>query len=115
MQIPNSAGSAAPKLKAPPNACDCHMHIYDGARFPPSRPGARMQPDAAVAEYRLLRQRIGTRRTVVVTPAAYVTDNNVTLDAIVQLGGDDTRGVAVVHPDVTDAELKRLANGGIRG
>ena len=73
-----------------------------------------MQPDAAVADYRLLQQRLGLSRTVVVQPAAYVTDNAVTLDAIAQLGRE-ARGVAVVYPDVTDAELKRLADGGIRG
>ncbi len=115
VRVPNSSGTAGPKLKTPAHACDCHMHIYDGARFPPSRPGARMQPDGAVNDYRLLQQRTGTSRTVVVTPAAYVTDNDVTLDAIAQLGPDNTRGVAVVHPDVTDAELKRLDAGGIRG
>ena len=45
--VPNSSGSEAPKLKAPANACDCHMHIYDGERFPPARPGpqSRMQSD----------------------------------------------------------------------
>ena len=32
--VPNSAGTAAPRLKAPPNACDCHHHIYDAVRFP---------------------------------------------------------------------------------
>src|SRR6266404_3363723 len=110
MQVPNSSGSAAPKLKLPAHACDCHMHIYDGGRFPPSRPGARMQPDASVADYQLLQQRMGTSRTVVVQPAAYTTDNAVTLDAIAQLG-PQARGVAVVHPDVTDAELKQLAAG----
>jgi predicted TIM-barrel fold metal-dependent hydrolase len=115
--VPNSSGSEAPKLTPPANACDCHMHIYDGARFPPARPGpqSRMQEDAAVAQYRLLQQRIGTTRTVIVTPAAYVTDNGVTLDAIAQLGPANARGVAVLHPDVTDAELKALADGGIRG
>jgi D-galactarolactone isomerase len=115
--VPNSSGAEAPKLKAPANACDCHMHIYDGERFPPARPGpqSRMQSDAAVAQYRLLQQRIGTTRTVIVTPAAYVTDNRVTLDGIEQLGRANTRGVAVVHPSVTDAELKALAAGGIRG
>jgi D-galactarolactone isomerase len=115
--VPNSGGTDAPKLEAPANACDCHMHIYDGDRFPPARPGpqSRMQSDAAVAQYRLLQQRIGTTRTVIVTPAAYVTDNRVTLDAIHQLGTADARGVAVVHPTVTDAELKALAAGGIRG
>src|SRR5215469_3992389 len=69
--VPNSSGSAPPKLEAPANACDCHMHIYDGARFPPARPESRMQANAAVADYRLLQRRIGTRRTVVVSPAAY--------------------------------------------
>jgi predicted TIM-barrel fold metal-dependent hydrolase len=115
--VPNSTGREAPKLKAPANACDCHMHIYDGDRFPPARPGpqSRMQSTAAVADYRLLQKRNGTTRTVIVTPAAYVTDNRVTLDGIAQLGAANTRGVAVVHPTVTDAELKTLADGGIRG
>jgi D-galactarolactone isomerase len=113
--VPNSTGSDAPRLKAPPNACDCHMHIYDAARFPPLRPGSRMQRDAAVTQYRLLQKRIGTTRTVVVTPAVYATDNRVTLDAISQLGRNNARGVAVIHPTVSDAELRTLANGGICG
>ena len=111
--VPNSSGSAAPKLKAPANACDCHMHIYDGERFPPSRTESRMQTNARVADYRLLQKRIGTTRTVAVSPAAYGTDNRVTLDAIAQLG--NARGVAVVHPTITDAELQAFAAGGIRG
>ena len=90
------------------------MHIYDGARFSPPRPGARMQPGATVADYRQFQRRIGTSRTVVVTPAAYYTDNAVTLDALAQLG-PQARGVAVVHPTVTDAELKQMAGGGICG
>jgi D-galactarolactone isomerase len=111
--VPNSAGTAAPKLKAPANACDCHMHIYDGERFAPARPESRMQVNATVADYRLLQRRIGTTRTVVVSPAAYGTDNRVTLDAIAQL--DNACGVAVVHPTISDAELKAFAAGGIRG
>jgi predicted TIM-barrel fold metal-dependent hydrolase len=90
------------------------MHIYDAARFPPLRPGSRMQAEASVAEYRLLQRRIGTGRVVIVTPAVYATDNAVTLDAIAQLG-DAARGIAVVHPDVGDGELRRLADGGVRG
>jgi len=111
--VPNSAGSAAPRLSAPVNACDCHMHIYDGARFAPPRPQSRMQTNATVADYRRLQQRIGTTRTVVVSPAAYGTDNRVTLDAIARLG--NARGIAVVHPDIGDAELAALAASGIRG
>ena len=115
MQVPNSSGTEPPKLTAPANACDFHMHLYDAERFAPPRPSARMQSSARVADYRLLQQRLGTGRTVVVQPAAYVFDNDVTLDAIAQLGPERTRGVAVVHPSVTDAELQRLGTGGIRG
>src|SRR5205085_11812396 len=41
-------------------------------------------------------------------------DNRVTLDAIAQMGAN-ARGVAVIHPTVTDAELMTLAAGGVRG
>src|SRR6266567_2505451 len=112
-QVPNSSGTEAPKLKAPANACDCHMHIYDEARFhmPPS---PRVPPtNAAVPQYRLLQKRIGTTRVIIVTPRNYATDNRATVDAIAQLG--NARGVAVLHPTVTDVELKRLHDGGIRG
>jgi predicted TIM-barrel fold metal-dependent hydrolase len=111
--VPNSTGTEAPKLRAPAHACDCHHHIFDAAHFPPAQPASRFQ-DARVVEYRLLQRRIGTTRDVVVTPTPYVTDNRVTLDAIAQLGAN-ARGVAVIHPTVTDAELDTLAHGGIRG
>ena len=110
-QVPNSSGSEPAKLKAPAGACDCHHHIYDAVRFPPVQPGGDIIPNARVEEFRLLQKRIGTTRDVVVTPRAYITDNRVTFDAIARLGGN-ARGVAVVHPTVTDAELKMLASGG---
>jgi D-galactarolactone isomerase len=112
--VPNSAGTEPASLKAPPGACDCHHHIYDAVRFAPVDPAARMQTNASVTQYKLLQRRIGTTRDIVVTPAPYVTDNRVTLDALMQLG-PNARGVAVVHPDVTDAELKMLDAGGVRG
>jgi D-galactarolactone isomerase len=112
-QVPSSSGTESPKLKAPANACDCHMHIYD-AKYP-ADPKATLKPaDALVADYKLLQKRIGTSRNVVVTPSTYGTDNRVTLDAIAQIG-PTARGVAVVDATVTDAELKRLNGLGIRG
>jgi predicted TIM-barrel fold metal-dependent hydrolase len=71
--------------------------------------------NAGVEQYRLLQKRIGTTRAVIVTPSAYATANAVTTDGIAQLGLANTRGVAVVRTEVTDAELKKLADGGIRG
>jgi predicted TIM-barrel fold metal-dependent hydrolase len=109
---PNSSGTERPKLTAPHYSCDCHQHIYDTARFPPTGPGS--VSNAVVADYRLLQRRLGTTRNVIVTPAPYATDNSVTLDAI-SLFGANARGVATVHPNITDAELNMLARGGIRG
>ncbi len=109
--VPNSSGNAPPNLKAPANAADCHIHIYD-ARFQSSTPAVA---NATVQDYRLLQQRIGLTRVVIVTPRNYGTDNSVTVDAIRQLGIANARGVAVIRPTVTDAELQGLDGAGIRG
>ncbi len=112
--MPNTTGTAPAKTKAPANAADCHMHIYD-PRFAETNPRPGRNPkNATVSDYRLLQKRTGTTRVVVVTPRNYATDNRVTVDALAQLGGNG-RGVAVVRPTVTDAELKSLNDAGIRG
>ena len=112
--VPNSIGTNKPKLKAPPGACDCHHHVYDAARFPPGPFGGAYQPNARLEEYRLLQQRIGTTRNVVVTPGPYIEDNRVTTDAIKRLG-PNARGVVQLRPSVTDAQLKALTEAGIVG
>jgi D-galactarolactone isomerase len=110
---PWSSGTAPPKLKAPPNACDCHMHVYS-SRFPAAPNVELRPPDASADAHRLLQKRLGTTRTIVVNPSTYGTDNSCTLDAIAQFGAG-ARGVAVVDTSVTDSELKRLHDLGIRG
>jgi predicted TIM-barrel fold metal-dependent hydrolase len=89
------------------------MHVFD-PRFPPSPHWTRRPPDAPVAAYRRLQERLGTARAVVVTPSTYGTDNACTLDALRRLG-DGARGVAVVDAGVPAAELDRLAAHGVRG
>jgi predicted TIM-barrel fold metal-dependent hydrolase len=114
--VPNSAGTELPKLKAPAGACDCHHHIYDTARFP-VKAGLQVVPNARVEEYRLLQRRLGISRDIVVTPTPYpatLADNQVTLDAIARFGAN-ARGVAIVSADMSDADLKTLDAGGIRG
>jgi len=111
--VPYSAGTEPPKTKAPANACDCHMHIYNG-KFPIA-PSATLKPaDALPSDYRLLQKRIGTTRNVIVTPSTYGTDNSATLDGMAQLA-PNVRGVAVVDTSVSDDELKRLHGLGMRG
>ena len=111
--VPYSTGTGKPKLAAPANACDCHMHIY-GLKYPAIAGALRPHPDATVADYRLLQKRIGTTRVVVVTPSLYGTDNSATLDGMAAFGSL-ARGVAVVNTSVTDGELQRLNGLGVRG
>jgi len=89
------------------------MHIFD-PRFAPSVHWPRTPPVAPVVAYRQLQSRLGTTRTVVVTPSTYGTDNACTLDALDQLG-HDARGVAVVGEGVSADELAHLAARRVRG
>lgn len=102
-----------PRLEAPPLACDTHMHIYE-KRFP-LVPDAVPPPEAPVAAYRLVQQRLGIARAVVVQPNAYGKDNRCTLEAIAALGLDRARGVAVIDAATADAEIEGLTRAGIRG
>jgi D-galactarolactone isomerase len=88
------------------------MHIFT--------PGHAMLPgtniptqDGSLARYREMQRRLGLTRTVIVQPTAYGFDNTVTLDAIAGLG--NARGVAVVDPAVSDGEIARLSQLGMRG
>lgn len=100
-------------LNAPPRACDCHMHIYDD-RYPVDPRWPVPPPKAPVVAYRQVQRELGLTRAVVVQPNAYAFDNRCTVDAIRDLG-PQTRGVATVPPDVTNVELARLHEAGIRG
>jgi D-galactarolactone isomerase len=112
-RVPWSSGAETPHLKAPANATDCHHHIYD-SRFP-MNPAVQSHPgDATVADYRLFQRRIGTTRNVVVLPSPYGVDNRCLLDALSQFG-TRARGIAVVHPDVSDADLKLFDQAGVCG
>lgn len=111
-QVKWSEGEEAPKLKAPPNACDCHHYIYD-SRYPVDPRGVP-QGDASVADYRALQKRVGTSRQVVVQPSTYGVDNRVTLEALAAFGST-ARAVVVVNDTVSDAELRRMHGQGVRG
>lgn len=94
-------------------ACDCHVHIYE--RGYALAPSATFQPPhAPVDAYRAVQRALGLQRVVLVQPTGYGWDNRCLLDALAALGSA-ARGVAVVPPDIADAELARLHAAGVRG
>ncbi|KPJ76634.1 MAG: amidohydrolase [Deltaproteobacteria bacterium SG8_13] len=104
----------APRLAAPPGACDTHIHFYGPPEAYPLATTATFTPPLATVEaYRQVQQRLGLQRVVVVQPSGYGFDNRCTLDAAKQLG-DEARAVVVVGPAVTDGELQQLTDEGVR-
>jgi len=109
----NEVEQSPPRLRAPPGACDTHMHIYDH-RYPKAATARIDPPEASVADYLKMRTRLGIDRTVVVQPSTYGKDNRCTLEAMAAIG-PSARGVVVVDETVTDAELERLTKLGVCG
>ena len=111
--VPWSGGAEPPKRKAPAGAIDCHHHIYN-AKYPVD-PRSTLRPaDASVEDMRLFHRKLGVSRSVIVQPSTYGTDNSLLRDSLKAIG-PAARGIAVVDASVTDAELRKLHEDGVRG
>ena len=104
-----------PDYRPPPGACDAHCHIFGpGDVYPYASDRSYTPPDAPLSRFKELQATLGLERAVLVNASCHGTDNTVILDAIAQSGGK-YRGVANVDASISDAELERLDEGGIRG
>jgi 2-pyrone-4,6-dicarboxylate lactonase len=112
---PPDPNPITPTLKLPPGACDAHCHVFGpAAKFPYADDRSYTPPDAPVENLRKLHAKLGISRAVIVHASCHGTDMAVTLDAIANSGGT-YRGVACVGDAITERELRRLHEGGIRG
>lgn len=115
LQVCSETTGRRPALVTPPGACDCHIHVFGPRdRFPLAADLAYTPAETPVEEYLEIRRRLGVERTVVIQPSAYGSDNTCMLEAITRLQ-PNARGIAVIDPAVSDRELERLHNAGIRG
>ena len=110
----------APNVKTPVNfdiprgACDCHVHVFDPARFPYDSERVYTPPEASIDDLRNLQAALGFDRVVIVAPSVYGTDNSCTVDAVRQLGAQ-ARGVVVLDRSATASELDDMTAAGICG
>ncbi|MEY4749190.1 MAG: hypothetical protein RIQ60_1404 [Pseudomonadota bacterium] len=94
---------------------DCHFHVIASPDLAPMTPGRSYTPaPASIGEWRAALAPLGVTHGVVVQPSFYGTDNRVLLDALEE-GRGRLVGVAAVGADVSDAELDRLVDAGVRG
>ncbi|AMO71210.1 amidohydrolase family protein [Sphingorhabdus sp. M41] len=104
-----------PAFTPPPGAVDAHCHVFGPQASFPFSPKAKYLPaDAGPDMLFALRDHLGFERNVIVQASCHGTDNSATLDAIARSNGR-ARGVAVVDPAISEAELAALHEGGIRG
>lgn len=104
-----------PKIKMPALACDTHAHVLGPAAsydYSPAR--VYTPPDCLMKDYRHMLDTLGVTRAVLVQPSVYGTDNSAMLDAM-KTDPQRLRGVAVVDPAISTAELKSMHAAGIRG
>ena len=104
-----------PSIQLPPKSSDSHAHICGpAARYAYSEKRVYTPTDCLLPDYRAMLKVLGVERAVLVQPSFYAADNTVLVEALKE-GGANFRGVAVVTSDVTDAELRRLHDAGVRG
>ena len=104
-----------PRLVTPPKACETHSHVYGPHDKYPPVPGRTPLYTASVEAYVTMLNRLGFERCVIVQPSLYGTDNRCSLDAMAYFGPERARGVAVTEKDVSNEELQRLHDAGMRG
>ena len=109
------AAPSKPRYTPPPGAIDAHCHVFGPMALHPFSAKAKYLPEDAGPDMLFaLRDHLGFAKNVIVQASCHGTDNAATLDAIAKANGK-ARGVAVVDPAISDAELAALHQGGIRG
>ena len=95
----------------PAGAVDTHAHVV-GSRFVADR--SYTPPPASAQQYIDMLDAVGMTYGVLVQISVHGTDNSVMLDTV-ERHPDRLRGIAVVAPDVRDAELERLTKARVVG
>jgi 2-pyrone-4,6-dicarboxylate lactonase len=109
------ASPSKPRYTPPPGAVDAHCHVFGPMALHPFSAKAKYLPeDAGPEKLFALRDHLGFAKNVIVQASCHGTDNSATLDAIAKSDGK-ARGVAVVDPAISEEELQRLHEGGMRG
>ena len=112
--LPFHANPAKPSYRAPVGAVDAHCHVFGPGDVFPYSPKRKYTPcDASKDQLFALRDYLGFSRNVIVQASCHGTDNSALVDALAS-AGELARGVAVVAPDVSDADLQSMHDAGVR-
>jgi len=112
--LPFHPNPTKPSFMPPKGAVDAHCHVFGPASKFPFAPERKYTPcDASKDQLFGLRNFLGFERNVIVQASCHGTNNDALEDALLS-SNNLARGVAVVSPDITDSDLKRLDAAGVR-
>lgn len=100
-------------LRLPQGTCDTHFHVF-AREAPLASPRSYTPQIQTIENWLVLADTFGMARGVLVQPSVYGLDNRVLLTALAGYY-DRLRGIVVIPPETTDAELRRLDALGVRG
>ena len=104
-----------PDFVLPKGAVDAHCHVFGPAADFPFAPERKYTPcDAGKDKLFELRDFLGFERNVIVQATCHGKDNRALMDAC-RRAGERARGVATVGPDITEADLAKMHDAGVRG
>lgn len=104
-----------PKLTPPDGATDCHAHVFGPFdRFPLAATRPYTPAELPGERYLRMLDDIGFARGVLVQPVAHGTDCRALLHAL-DLDRSRLRGIALITPEISDAELTAMHASGVRG
>jgi predicted TIM-barrel fold metal-dependent hydrolase len=112
--LPPDSRLRAPRRALPAGTVDCHAHIFDRFERYPFSGARKYSPPLCTREaWMALHAALGVARGVQVNATPYGFDNAITADFLREHPGRFV-GVAMVPPDVTESELRRLDGAGFR-
>jgi 2-pyrone-4,6-dicarboxylate lactonase len=113
--LPFNPNPSKPKFKPPAGAVDTHCHVFGPADVFPYHPSRKYTPcDGPKDKLFALRDFLGFERNVIVTASCHGPDNRSIVDAMIHSDGK-AKGIATIEPDITDDELKAMADAGMLG
>src|SRR5205807_8268452 len=98
----------------PRGACDCHVHVFDPARFPYFTGRIYTPPEATAEDLLALQKQLHFDRVVIVQPSVYGIDNACALDAMKKLGPVRARGLAPIDATVGQGHIDDVVAAGRR-
>ena len=104
-----------PKLKAPPGACDTHIHLFGPTgkyQFASDSPYAAQ--DALPETLFALQNTMGLSTAVIVSPGGYGRNYTMLVDVLAKYP-DRFRGIALMPDDAPSSEFGQLGKLGVRG